>query len=439
MIKVINIHEHFGTGSSIDTSFKELPNAEELNLSEVLKEVEYKPSHKRFHIKRDGETWLGSASYFVCVDWIDKTNNVAIHVQPKELLDGEETDVLSMLFDVSKNPKNLNYLKTLYDVHFNEQQIEIDHEKDLLTPFMIVQFLQILKRIVRKGLKKSYYSVTKNLESRIKGKILINQTIKTNILKNRFTKNICCYDEFGLDSVENRILKKALMFSQRVIYASHLPNNSDIVIKELVNYLTPAFEKVSSNINTDKIKLFKPNPLYKEYEQALRLAQLILKRFSYNIAQAGEQRAVPPFWIDMSKLFELYVLGILRNVFNEREIKYQEIFSLIGKDRENQRPDFLITANSGIIIDAKYKTYDNEGKIKINIDDIRQICGYVKLKKLREQLNNKENIECLLVYVDQRNDVYIHDIASFNKEKILDCDFENLYTMGIRIPANTKK
>ena len=76
--------------------------------------------------------------------------------------------------DTSKNDK-LNYLQMLLDVYaanltekeignlvtiyWDSQKIKIEQKEDQLTPFLVVQFLNLLKSIVRKGLNKSYYKV----------------------------------------------------------------------------------------------------------------------------------------------------------------------------------------------------------------------------------------------------------------------------------------
>ncbi|WP_286425800.1 5-methylcytosine restriction system specificity protein McrC, partial [Proteus mirabilis] len=72
------------------------------------------------------------------------------------------------------------------------------------------------------------------------------------------------------------------------------------------------------------MKTFKGNPVFKEYFTAVEYAQLLLRRFSYDITLAGKKEIdTPPFWIDMSKLFELYVFGKLKKIFTgKREIQY---------------------------------------------------------------------------------------------------------------------
>ena len=97
----------------------------------------------------------------------------------------------------------------------------------------------------------------------------------------------CSYDVFGLNNKENRILKKALSFIKR-----YLPSFPQLTIhrelQDIFNYINPAFHGVSDKIELNEIKDSKTNAFYKEYEPAIRLAKLILKRFGYNISNTAK-------------------------------------------------------------------------------------------------------------------------------------------------------
>jgi 5-methylcytosine-specific restriction enzyme subunit McrC len=121
-----------------------------------------------------------------------------------------------------------------------------------------------------------------------------------------------------------------------------------------------------------------------------------LKRFGYNISNTEEKTIhTPPFWIDMSNLFELYVLGLLKDTYG-KEVLY-------GKKEAGLTyglPDYLITKfDSKCIADAKYKPlYNTSGKY--DIENIRQLSGYARDKKVFDKLDTKppEIIDCLLIY-----------------------------------------
>ena len=186
-----------------------------------------------------------------------------------------------------------------------------------------------------------------------------------------------------------------MVFIQR--YLPNIKNlQSEKYIDEIFNYINPAFEFVSEEVNLHDIKHTKTNAFYKEYEEAIQLAKLILKRFGYNVSNTQKNTIkTPPFWIDMSKLFELYVLGLLKDAYGTR--------ILYGKNEAKLTyglPDYLITKEGEkCIADAKYKSlYNKDGKY--DIDNVRQLSGYARDKEVFNKLGMDENqiIDCILIY-----------------------------------------
>lgn len=334
-------------------------------------------------------------SYFIGVDWIIE-NVKAIYVEPKLNKDSvEQTDYIKMLFSALKHPEVAKHTDDLFEIKWDKTPIIITQQQDLLTPLLVVQYLRLVKEIVRKGLKKSYYKIENNLYAKVKGKVMVSQTIKQNLVKNKPLHTYCSYDEFGLNGLENRLLKKALVFIQR--YLPNIKNlQSEKYTTEIFNYINPAFEFVSEEVNLHDIKHTKTNAFYKEYEEALKLAKLILKRFGYNVSNTQKKTIkTPPFWIDMSKLFELYVLGLLKDTYGANALYG-------GKEAKLNYglPDYLITKEGEkCIADAKYKLrYDNNEEYKI--DDVRQLSGYARDEKVFNKLNIPENeiIDCILIH-----------------------------------------
>ena len=204
-------------------------------------------------------------------------------------------------------------------------------------------------------------------------KVLTAQNIKKNIVRNRVTNTFCSYEEFGFDSIENRVLKHTLSFVRR--YLSQYPEYLG-PMKCLIDYCTPAFESVSDEVNLHELKAVKRNSFYKEYQEALKLSKIILKRFGYHVIEVNhhtvEKISVPPFWIDMSKLFELYILGLLKDKYGDK-ILFQAKGSY-------GNPDYLLIDDmQPLIIDAKYRpTYQQDKNLSYIIEDIRQISGYAR-------------------------------------------------------------
>jgi 5-methylcytosine-specific restriction enzyme subunit McrC len=386
-----------------------------------------------YSIFKKSDNYHISLSYYIGLDWIENTEHT-IYIEPKLNKEDIQTDYLKMLFSALKHPEIVNYTDELFEIKWDCKPIQIKQQQDLLTPLLIVQFLRIVHEIVRKGLKKSYYKVEQNLHCRLKGKVMLGQTIKQNVLKNKLLDTYCSYDEFGVNSIENRLLKKALLFVRRYLNSFKIPG-SDAFITEMLNYIMPAFEFVSEDVSLNDIKQSKFNAFYKEYKDGIHLSKMILKRFGYTISNT-EQKTIltPPFWIDMSLLFEMYVYSKLTTQYS-KNLQYQ-FQSNYGK------LDFLLK-NPICIIDTKYKTYYNqefsglsEGKRENVIKDIRQISGYARDTKVLNKLGFNTSFDnfteipmCLVIYPDQTKD----DSIDFGKMVKIN-EYVNFYKLGIRLP-----
>lgn len=384
--------------------------------------------YKILYTEDETNPYRFETSYFVGVDWIVE-NELPIYVKPKLDDENSEVNYVKMLFDVLKEPENYNHLDQLCEINFEKPSIAIEQNQDLLTPLLLIQYINSLKKIVQKGLKKSYYTVTKNLNAKVKGKILINETIKKNHFNNKMLYTYCQYSEFGINSIENKVLKKALAFSIAAI--QHIKGIDISSLNGLVNYIQPAFLNVDSEVNIEELKSIKPNKLYKEYEQALKFAKHILKRYGYNISSANSTIInTPPFWIDMSKLFELYVFSKLKERFtHHKEVTYHKKFNYL-------EPDFIVNTIDGsvkMVVDAKYKPQYQNGNI--SIDDIRQISGYARLNKIYKFLGIEDDkvIDCLVIYSNQganRID-FTGDNFEFEEEK----EYKRFFKIGIELPV----
>jgi 5-methylcytosine-specific restriction enzyme subunit McrC len=377
-------------------------------------------------------------SYFIGIDWLSEKKNKAIYVQPKLNKGNEQLDYVKMLFSLIDHPEALEYVDDIYEIKWDEEYIEIENKQDHLTPLLVVQFLQFLRQIVRKGLKKSYYKVESNLYGKVKGKVMVESTIKHNLVKNKPLNMYCSFDEFGVNGLENRLLKKALLFVQR--YLNSYKIDTLVGLSNLFNYINPAFADVSDEVSLLKVKHSKNNAFYKDYETGLKLAKLILRRFGYNITNTQQSKSIktPPFWIDMSKLFELYVLGILKDEFRD------EIYFQYGGNRDETfygQPDFLLKKEGDAkIIDVKYKKQYQSITVKFDeylIKDIRQLSGYARDNRIMNFLcgDNTRIIDCIIIYPDEEF------LKSNEKPKIVFDDkmdiqqFYNFFKVSIKLPV----
>lgn len=138
----------------------------------------------------------------------------------------------------------------------------------------------------------------------------------------------------------------------------------------------------------------------------------------------------------MSKLFELYVLALLKD-----EYKNDIIFQF-GNNQETfyGKPDFILKKKGAeIIIDTKYKMQYQANVISFNeylIKDIRQLSGYARDNRIMYFLKGvaQEIIECLIIYPDVKYLSKKENPKLNLQEKKEIIQFNNFYKLAIRLP-----
>jgi 5-methylcytosine-specific restriction enzyme subunit McrC len=403
-------------------------------LRSVLIENQYETSyfHNKemicFRICKENEAYFVTTNYFIGADWV-VPGKAAVYVEPK-LNNALQVDFTGMLLESLKAPENIEHLEGLFYADYEQPWILMPGEKDILSPLLLIRFLKLLQKIVRKGLKKSYYYTTQNLESRVKGKLMMGRQFKENIARNRLTRTVCNYEDYGINTAENQFLKLVLEFVSAYINQNKFVfgNKHYQQLRNILNYCAGSFEAVETLSNKHKKVIESRNPFYKEYGEAIKVGEYILKKFSFNIDTIGQsQTLTPPFWIDMSKLFELYVFGKLRNVFKRpNEITYHDSF-LGGKET-----DILIRAQDyECVVDCKYKpSYKNESP---SLDDKRQLAGYTRLRSVYKKLNLDQSglVRGLIIYPDQQS------TEEITKETLFQTKIEEyvqFHKVGIKLP-----
>lgn len=418
MLRLLTFREH-GSGP-----VRDLDSSSITTRTRYFRGCEGRQDRRCFDIVGNGEGCEIELSYYVGVDWILE-DEVALAVEPKPVGGDRPTDYLRMLFSALKHPEIVPYAGDLFEIDFDSPTVRVPRRHDLLTPLLVVHFLNTLTEIVRKGLKRTYYRVEQDLVGRVKGRIDVATTVRRDVLGCRPLHTCCSYDEYGFDGPENRLLKKALSFVQRYLPVVPYLEARNFTMDSL-KFIQPAFDVVSEKVSPYEVRYVKHSAIYREYNEAVRLAHHILRRFGYSIANAEQTGDVeiPPFWIDMSKLFELYVLGKLKDRFGNKVIYH---FTCHGNEL-----DYLLKDNDyKMVIDAKYKAYYKDG---FNNDDIRQLSGYARLKEVEAKLDihNSKIIDCLIIYPDQYNGN--KDLLGIKLDDIEIDDYDRFFKVGIKLP-----
>ena len=423
-MRIINVIEQCNRG--LDSSFTSLLERKD---SYIRKMPEREESDAYcYSIDKQPDGFSIKTSYFVGIDWV--TDDVAVQVRPK--VEGETAyiDYLRMLTEALKEPENTEHLDGLLTIDFNAKPIPLEEKEDMLSPFIVAQFLMALKKAVRKGLRQSYYLVSANLNSKIKGKILVGKNVCKNLSSGNRVDNYCQYQEYGLNSEENKLLKKALSLSSHILstYRGGLDVSS---LKKTIAYIYPYFRSVGDDCDMSKAESFKTNPIFKDYYKALEYGILILKRSAYGFNRTSKHiDSTPPYWIDMSKLFELYVYRELRRLY---AVPGEVHYHMHLRWREL---DYLLNPQDGtpMVIDAKYKPRYHY--CEPDIEDIRQISAYARMEGVYKKLHLSEDrlIDCLIIYANQECPETIPDKFD-NLEMTKVTGYSRFHKIGISLPV----
>lgn len=367
------------------------------------------------------------ASYYIGASWLVK-NELAVVVTPKM---GNIDFVTMFLEALEVDTKNeSDYFAQCYGIQFDEPTIETNEQLNQLTPLLVLHFISLLERLVKRGLKKDYIVREENLKTKVKGRLLITKHLQKNVFQQRSDRVYCQYQEYTDDIPENRLLKKALLFADRIInnYESLKVQSSYSEIQSSLLRLKTAVGHISDEIEPYQVQKISANKLFKEYKEAIRVAKLLLRRYDYSISKTCEvKNSTPPFWIDMSRLYEMWVYSKLQQ-HAIHEIHFQEK-GFYGR----QVADFVIPLER-LILDAKYKpNYANNNFV--DIDDIRELSGNARDESLLPNLDESYSPRCIILYPGDHDELKYEEEALFDSQGIKIPHYHNFYKISVKFPT----
>ena len=368
------------------------------SLQEILRRKEYNPESPTPALGLDWDysdrsLELVRSNYFIGLQWLKKKVS-AILVSPKI----EHLDFMTMFMKCYDNKlsKLRGHLGDIYSIDLDSPAIETSAIDFEITPLLIAHFLKVVKPITEKGLKKDYIIKEEALNGKVKGKLLVGQVMKRYLRTGRQDILDCRYQDYSIDNTDNRIIKKALTFADKYLSAHSESEKSEL--KQLLRSILPYFEEVSDDISIQAIKQHKVNPLFREYSEALKVARMLMSRFGYSISTVKpdiDRKSMPPFWINMPLLFELYVYALLHERYGD-QIDYH--ISTYGNEID------FVKYDEQLIIDTKYITSWDEA---VNHDNVRQLSGYARNVALRRKIMKDEYddttiLPCMVIYPDRK-------------------------------------
>ncbi len=338
----------------------------------------------------DGGSWGYYASYKIGAEWID--DKEALVVTAKRGM--EKIDFLSMFMTCFSSNLAIESFAKIYSINAEQPSIETNSLKGVVSPLIVLHYLGVVSRI--KTLKKGYIHRRDNLK-KVKGRIDILRNERTNIALKRYDRICCNYDEYSVDIPENRLLKKALLFSKRIVDRIGEHHSSYNNIKQMLARCMSMFENVGDDVDIRDVRQIKEHKLFRDYAEAIRLAKLVLSHFDYSINKTSEaNNKIVPFVLDMSLLYEHYVYGLLYLAYkNKITYQYQ------GK---TGNPDFLYSSESyKAILDTKYIPKYKSGSLDNYV--VRQLSGYSRDVSILRSLgydviesSPTPSVPCIIIY-----------------------------------------
>ena len=281
---------------------------------------------------------------------------------------------------------------------------KIDLEKfDNIYELFAVMMTQELNKQIKRGLHKNYLTINDEI-SVVKGKILINETIKPSIIiKN---KVVCEYDEYSLNIYLNRIIKTAgfYLLKSKKIKDKNISNN----LSKSLLYLNDVELLNIKNVNWSFIKYNRNNISYK-----------ILINISYFIIDGllinkNNNKIDFKDYLDSQKihtLYEKFILEYYRYHHNDLAPSVTKIkWNTDSSDNIDLLPemktDIVLTyKNKTLIIDAKcyssiFQNNTYYDKQTFHSNNLYQIYSYVKNK----DIIHNGNVSGLLLYAKTKKD-----------------------------------
>lgn len=365
-----------------------------------------------------------SASYYIGASWLIE-KELAVVVTPKM----GNIDFVQMFLTALELEERYqkDYFSKCYGICLDKPPIVTTTQLNQLTPMLVLHYISLLYRLAQRGLKKNYVTQEENLKSKVKGRIMMGRHLQKNVFVQRADRIFCQFQEYTDDTPENRLLKRALLFADRFINSSMRQNLSDNNIPHRLSRLKAQFSHISDDIEPYQIQHLSTNKLYKDYRDAIRVAKMLLRRFDYSIANVdNDNHSTPPFWIDMSRLYEMWVWSKLEGKCINK-ILFQEP-GFYGR----QVADFVIREES-LILDAKYKPkYQNNS---VDIDDIRELSGNARDERLLPNLPEDYLPRCIILYPGDYSELKPEGEKLFCEQGTKIPNYRNFYKISVPLPT----
>ena len=262
-------------------------------------------------------------------------------------------------------------LQKVFAINLFDLKYHSDDES--IFDFLIYLFPAFLKRAMRQGLYKEYQTREYN-DADVKGRIDVARHIRVNV---PFAGKVAYSTrEYAYDNHVTQLIRHTIEFIANHPYGGGILKNDDLT-KDAVSLIKDATPTYSHN---ERRKVVNQNlrplshPYFSEYRHLQHLCMQIL-RFE-EIKYGRNEDEIYGVLFDGAWLWEEYLNTLLKDC----GYKHPQNKVLSGRihlftDNSGARyPDFY---KDGIVLDAKYKRYEDIALQRIDGDDLHQVITYM--------------------------------------------------------------
>ena len=262
-------------------------------------------------------------------------------------------------------------LQKVFAINLFDLKYHSDEES--IFDFLIYLFPAFLKRAMRQGLYKEYQTREYN-DADIKGRIDVARHIRMNV---PFAGKVAYSTrEYAYDNHVTQLIRHTIEFISNHPYDGGILKNDDLT-KDAVSLIREATPTYSQN---ERRKVINQNlrplshPYFSEYRHLQHLCMQILRY--EEIKYGRNEDEIYGVLFDGAWLWEEYLNTLLKDCGYKHP--QNKVFSgrihLFTDNSGARYPDFF---KDGIVLDAKYKRYEDIALQRIDGDDLHQVITYM--------------------------------------------------------------
>lgn len=273
---------------------------------------------------------------------INIKNKLQIEILPKIDIEGDKNyNKLKQFF--------LRMLASLQEFNYKQfQKAQLQVSKLPLYEIFIYMYLEEVRYLSKRGLKSDYVAFENSIPY-FKGKLLVNQHLRDNLVrKDRFFMQ---FNEFNVDCPENKLIKATLQKLQRVSTSS---KNQITIRQTLANFeMVPTsdhYEKDFSQVKIDRNSQI--------YQTLMSWSKVFLFGKSFSTFKGNQN--VTAILFPMEKIFESYIAKMMKEHLEDWKVESQKASKYLFDEPKKFRlkPDLYLQSlvkNKKIVADTKWK------------------------------------------------------------------------------------